>query len=73
MEHILQEVQIANFFLVIFVGLILLLALTAAANLGMISNAEALLIGIIVLVSFVLYMTDFIRAKKFRHVLKHVK
>ena len=73
LEHILQEVQISNFFLVIFTGLILLIALMVARALSLLSSAETLLIGLIVLICFVLYMIDFISAKKYRHVLRHVR
>ncbi|MDE1762387.1 MAG: hypothetical protein KGH59_04270 [Candidatus Micrarchaeota archaeon] len=72
LERILQEVQISNFFLVIFVGIMLLVFISIAGSLRLISMDETLLIGIVVLICFVIYLIDFLGAKKYRHVLRHV-
>ncbi len=66
LENILREVEISNFFTVIFVGLILLVLLVALGTLNIIPSILVVLIGLVVLISFLIYLVDFVRVGKFR-------
>lgn len=70
LDGILREVEISNFFTVIFTGLILLILLIIAGNLGLLPSALITLIGVIVLISFLIYLVDFLKVKKFRRLYK---
>ncbi|MDE1846227.1 MAG: hypothetical protein KGH53_03035 [Candidatus Micrarchaeota archaeon] len=66
LENILREVEISNFFSVIFMGLLLLVILVVVANLNLVSSTMTSLVGVVVLISFLIYLVDFVKVKKFR-------
>ncbi|MDE1850446.1 MAG: hypothetical protein KGH54_01470 [Candidatus Micrarchaeota archaeon] len=66
LDGILREVEISNFFTVIFTGLILLVILIIAGNLSLLPSTLVTLIGVVVLISFLIYLVDFLKVKKFR-------
>lgn len=66
LESILREVEISNFFSVIFMGLLLLVVLVIASNLALLPQSLTSLLGVVVLISFLIYLVDFLKVKKFR-------
>ncbi|MDE1869654.1 MAG: hypothetical protein KGH71_01555 [Candidatus Micrarchaeota archaeon] len=66
LESILREVEISNFFSVIFTGLLLLVVLVISSNLALIPSSLTTLLGVVVLISFLIYLVDFVKVKKFR-------
>ncbi|HVA83212.1 MAG TPA: hypothetical protein VNF06_03550 [Candidatus Aquilonibacter sp.] len=66
LDNILREVEISNFFSVIFTGLLLLVVLVIAGNLNLLPSTMTTLIGVVVLISFLIYLVDFVKVKKFR-------
>ena len=70
LELILREVEMSNFFLVIFTGLLLLTFVVALSAVRLIPSDVTLIIGLVVLVSFIVYLIDFVRVGKHKRILR---
>ncbi|MDE1825903.1 MAG: hypothetical protein KGH61_03195 [Candidatus Micrarchaeota archaeon] len=70
LELILREVEISNFFLVIFTGLLLLTFVVALNAVRLIPSNVTIIIGLVVLISFLVYLIDFVRVGKHKRILR---
>ena len=67
---ILREVEMSNFFLVIFTGLLLLVFVVALNAIRLIPSNVTIIIGLVVLISFLVYLIDFMRVGKHKRILR---